>query len=256
MKQLRTVTFNTWNCQGQLEARLALMEAGLQALDGDIILLQEVYSEVPSGLNVADHLAQSLNLNVAFAPARKKIRTYRNDPVLCHSGLAVLSKGNISDQSTRQLPQDERDGERLAQFVSLQMEGNRVLVANTHLSHLSDAGDLRRHELEVLAAHLEDCPPHDMVIVGGDMNADETDDVFNVLAGFQAFPVSTVSDTTLNAVNGASPKPGFIDHLFVAAQDGELEGLATLALDQRVGPLDLFPSDHKAVVLDLPLNPS
>lgn len=253
MKTLKIVTYNTWNCQGRLQDRLALMTSGLRELDPDIVLLQEVFAEVPSGLNVADHLADELDLQAAFVPARKKLREFQSNPVLCHSGLAVLTRGDILDNAKLNLPQDERDGERLAQFVSLRIDGVTVLIANTHLTHLGDAGDLRAQELDVLSAHLNDCPGHDVVVVGGDMNADETDAIFDVLDGFTSYPIAS-SPTTLNPVNGKAPKLGLIDHLFVSAKDVAIKGQAGLSMDGKDETAGVFPSDHKAVVLDLSID--
>ena len=226
-------------------------------MNADIILLQEVFAKVPNGLNLSDCLARSLELNAAFAPARKKLRTYNSAPVLCHSGLAVLAKGEIRDHAKLHLPQDERDGERLAQFVSVQTHGVSVLIANTHLTHLKDVSNLRQQELQTLRSHIDECAPHDVVIVGGDMNAAENDPIFDVLDGFDTInPQSIGTQTTLNAVNGTVPGAGLIDHIFAASEDMTIGLQGQTALDVRDEATGIYPSDHKAVVLDITISMS
>ena len=255
MEMLRIATFNTWNCQGPFDNRLPSMVAGLRALGADVILLQEVFAEAPSGLDVSAHLAGALGMNTVYAPARKKLRKLNDVPVLSHSGLAVLARGPIGAHESVQLPDDERDGERLGQMVQVKVRGVDVVIGNVHLSHLPGQDDLRRRQLVYLAEHLKRFGGDMLRFAGGDMNAPAGHDIFDVLDGFT--PLSVPGDgmrTTLNPVGGKPLQAGIIDHLFVSDPNGRVrETHVQVALHQPDGVHGVFPSDHRAVVADVAL---
>lgn len=234
------------------------MSAGLKALDAHIVLLQEVFVQVPSGLDVAGKLARDLDMYVAFAPARKKLRTYKDEAVLCHSGLAVLSRNPIVSFEAVRLPKDERDGERLGLLVSTTLNGRTVLIANVHLSHLKGEDTLRQNQLKALIARMEQLPSHDVVVLGGDLNLPAGHDVLARLSDFGFVCVKYDEDaapaTTLNAVDGTSPTNSVIDHIFIKnAQRDTGRVLARTALNQMEEKTGLYPSDHMAVIANLML---
>ncbi|HEY9080693.1 endonuclease/exonuclease/phosphatase family protein [Magnetovibrio sp.] len=253
MTHLRVATYNTWNCQGDLDRRLALMSSGLQAVNADVVLLQEVFAEVPSGHDVARQLARDLNMNVAYAPTRKKLRPLNGAPVLGCSGLAVLTRGEIHTHQIVRLPEDTRDGERLAQVVSTDIGGTTVLLANVHLSHLTDADGLRQNQIEVLMDHLANARACDVTILGGDMNMTQGHSTLMELQtnrGFQLALCKIPPTTTLNPVEAGAPSMGVIDHILVKApKDCRIE--AQTALNAPDSASGFYPSDHMAVIADI-----
>ncbi len=255
METLRIATFNTWNCQGPFDNRLPSMVAGLRALGADAILLQEVFAEVPSGLDVSAHLAGALGMNTVYAPARKKLRKLNDVPVLSHSGLAVLARGPIGAHESVHLPDDERDGERLGQMVQVKVRGVDVVIGNVHLSHLPGQDNLRRRQLACLADNLKRFAGGKLCFAGGDMNAPAGHDIFNALDDFTPLAVSEDGmRTTLNPVGGKQPQTGIIDHLFVSDPNGRVrEARVQVALHQPDGVHGVFPSDHRAVIADVAL---
>jgi len=256
MANLRIATFNTWNCQGVFDRRLALMSLGLKALNADIILAQEVFSQAPSGEDVARTLAQALGMNVAHAPARKKLRSLNGAPVLSCSGLAVLTRGPIRDHQIVRLPEDPRDGERLGQVVSTIIDKQDVLLANVHLSHLAGEDDLRSRQLDALMGQVAQAPEHDVMVLGGDMNMTTEQPALVSLQtelGFVCGGHDTLVTTTLNPDGVDTVDMGVIDHVLVKA-DGSCCVHAHTALDAPDDATGLFPSDHMAVVVDIELN--
>jgi len=256
MSHLRVVTFNTWNGQGDFDRRLALMCAGLKALNADVILLQEVFAQIPNGEDVARTIAHALKMNVVSAPARKKLRSVNGAPVLSCSGLAVLTRGTIRDHQTVRLPEDARDGERLGQVVSATIDGQEVLIANVHLSHLSGEDDLRQRQLDVLMDHAARLPEHDVMVLGGDMNLAARHSTLIALhtdRGFQVVEYDAPPITTLNPIDGETADMGVIDHVFVKAA-GDFRVRAHTALNTLDDASGLYPSDHTAVVADVEFN--
>lgn len=259
MNCISIATFNTWNCQGSLDRRLPLMVAGLAELDADVILLQEVFAQIPRGLNVAQRLANALNMDFAYSPAREKIRLLGDAPLLCHSGLAVLVKGSVKEHETVFLPEDARDGERLGQWVSVKTGHLSVLVGNVHLSHLKNEDQLREKQLQTLVHHRENQGRHDICLLGGDMNLKTDHPIFQRLqdtSGFQpiVFEQGQSPLTSLNPLDDTEPDAGIIDHLFVKSDKyNRVTARARPALNTPNGAKGLYPSDHMAIVADIEL---
>ena len=256
--KINIVTLNTWNCQGPFAQRLQLIAAGLEVLGADIILLQEVFAEASTGLHVGEHLGNELGLHMSFAPMREKTREREGVPMLCYSGLAVLSRTAILGSRIMRLPMDERDGERVGQVVKIKMNGMCLEIGNVHLTHLDDADDLRREQINLVTQGLDRTA--DLVILGGDMNAAQGHAIFQGLTGFNT---PTFTDpaplTTLNPINGQQPGsgPSIIDHIFVHAGGGrDLVARARTALDAADQNSGVYASDHMAVVVDVTLNRS
>lgn len=258
MTQLRIATFNTWNCQGSLDHRLTLMSAGLKTVDADAILLQEVFLEIPTGLNVAGRLAERLDMDVAFVPARKKLRTMNGTTVLSFSGLAVLTREPIQKCEQIRLPDDPRDGERLGQMVSVTIKGLDVLFANVHLSHLPNEDDLRRRQLDTMVTTLDGADDCDVAILGGDMNLAHDHDLLENLKndhGFQCAAYDVLPESTLNPVDAESSILGVIDHLFIKAGCVNPSRIyARTALNHKDITCGYYPSDHMAVVADIDID--
>ena len=119
MQGISIVTLNTWKGEGDYPARMATTIDLLAGLDPDIVLLQEVFAVPSRGLCTADTLSAALGLHCAFHPARKKMRPFEGGDVLSQSGLAVLARAEILSSSPVALPDDPRDGERMAQIVRI-----------------------------------------------------------------------------------------------------------------------------------------
>ena len=60
MERLKLVTLNIWNKQGPWPERLALIRAELEALDADIVGLQEVLRSDQDDATQADEIADAL----------------------------------------------------------------------------------------------------------------------------------------------------------------------------------------------------
>ncbi|MDV7340334.1 endonuclease/exonuclease/phosphatase family protein [Terasakiella sp. A23] len=257
MKSLKIASLNTWNCQGNLPKRFALMADGLKTLNPDVILLQEVFNGLPNGFNVARELAKIFNMECAFLPARKKKRVHAGRSVLCHSGLAVLCRGKILENTTVPLPQDSRDGERVAQMVTIDIDGLRGLVANIHLSHLENEDGLRKRQLAKLISQIKYSSfDRHFCVLGGDMNLAKGHQILNDLKRKEGFVDASdffvsPNDSSLNDTDGLGTSNGLIDHIFLRVPL-DVSGInARLEMDHEDPVSGYFPSDHKALFTEI-----
>jgi len=242
VSRLSVLTLNTWNCQGDYRKRLSAMTNGLAPLGPDIVLLQEVYSNRDGSDNTARHLARELDINCAYHPARTKTRKLDGTPMLCSSGLAILSRYPIIWSERYVLPCDPRDGERIAQFAEIRIDRTRLLLVNLHLSHLDFADNLRRRQLNCIISRMTNAWDHDHILLGGDFNAAADTALFETFADYPR----------LAATRATSPAPiGLgVDHLFaVRRRDAAplLISAASATLDEADEDAGILASDHLGV---------
>jgi endonuclease/exonuclease/phosphatase family metal-dependent hydrolase len=264
-QQLSIITLNTWKCDGEYRVRLRLIAEGLAALKPDIILLQECFlaqaKDKSDGANTAQHLAEILNFDGYFQPAREKEREFDGNQTITHSGLAVLSRFPLNPVGAIQLPSDPADGERVAQFVSVKTKPKPVLVVNTHLSYLPDAHDLRTQEMKRIVTRIREDRDHETVILGGDFNAEPDSAVIRWLSGLRNLKsIDMAKYGSENKSPGATKleKSGEnkgkalkrIDYLYLIprATGARFEVVSSDVVLNTPDPLTgMFPSDHLGV---------
>lgn len=150
---LRIVSLNTWKCDGDYPQRLRLIVDGLRALQPDIVLLQEVFRTLDGTWNTASTVANALKMQATCVWARRKPRSVQGQSQISDSGMAVLSAMPVQEHWPVRLPTVADDGERVAQLVRLDWEGEPLWLANLHLTHLPDAGALRLAQLRAALSH-------------------------------------------------------------------------------------------------------
>lgn len=258
-RSLRVLTLNTWKNEGDYEARIAAMGAGLAALDLDIVLLQEVFRTAAGTADTGRALAESLRMALAYAPARVKKRTWRGREVESESGLAVLVRGKIENVASLSLPSDERGGERIAMLADAFLaNGLGVLVGCTHLSHLRGDSVRRRQQLETVLAHPRWREPADARVLGGDFNATRDTAELTWLAEHGVLQVNDVFSGTepCAATHPVPAREGTlgrcIDFMFTVGRSTERVPTVSAASVALEMPIDgVRPSDHAAVMAEL-----
>jgi len=221
----------------------------------DILLLQESFAAPTLGLDTAGHLSAALGMPATAAPAREKERQFEGGMVLCSSGLAVLSRGRVLDSRVVALPEDERDGQRISQIVSLAIGGVRVLVINVHLVYLPDRDDLRRVQIEMTLGALPSLASYDAVVLAGDFNCPPESDPIKWLideSGFGAADACAVAGAGFTTHEQTSIRPAQrIDYIFLLETGGS--GTARVLRAERVFDVPdpmagVLPSDHCGVM--------
>jgi endonuclease/exonuclease/phosphatase family metal-dependent hydrolase len=244
MRQLRLVTLNTWKCDGAYVKRLAAMERGLASLNPDVIALQEVFAAPDAGYDTAAALAQSLDMEMATLPMRRKVRVVEDRAADSTSGLAVLSRWPIKLSRAVQLTADKRDGERAALLADLEMGGRKLTVACLHLTHLRKADDLRRRQWREVATALAECRT---ALAAGDFNASA--DAFGLAGGrFTDSREACGAPSRSTLIAGAAS--ACIDHVLFSVDGGLKPTHWQTALGEPSPDGGVAPSDHLAVVVD------
>ena len=250
---MRLVSLNTWKADGDYPRRVRAMTDGLAALSADVIALQEDLRTADGLTHTALALASALSMHLSWLPARATLRSVGQQRILTTSGLAVLSRWPVLEQQGLRLPEDARDGERVAQCVQLPDGSGDWWLVNLHLTHLPDRADLRRIQLETALRGVAAFAGAQPVVFCGDFNAAPGDP--EIAACLQpAGPLADVfsSRPKVTHVN-ADGLACNIDHILVHHGDGRRPmavGRATVVLD-RPGAQGVIPSDHYAVCADL-----
>jgi len=244
---MRIVTLNTWKNEGDYARRLGLMARGLQALEPDVVCLQECFAA--QGFDTACALGKALGLFVFAQPARSKLRRHEGRPTLSTSGLAVLSRWTPVGEERLVLASDPADGERIAQRLDLETPVGALRLLNLHLTHLRgpEADKLRRRQLEDALAWAAEGLASGLVVTG-DLNAGARDPALQVLAD----ALDPDMPSTLLGPHAAtdSGRRDAIDHAVLAQPGGWCVAARTRVLDAADGD-GWRASDHAGVMLDL-----
>ena len=260
---LRVVTLNTWKCDGDYGARMALMRRELKHLDVDVLCLQECFSTCPSletggrdlnrpAAHTSRDLAEALGMRLYHVPARRKVRRFLDGPVLSTSGLAILVRAKAGPMDVLDLPQDSGDGPRVAQAIDLFLkDAGAIRVVNLHLTHLRDREDLRASQLQsVLDRWGQAGLP---TLIAGDFNAAFDDDAFRALRDRNDLDIGPLSHQQWPGTLLMGSLKRAIDHVLLLRGSSDSAPVVTArrrVLDRR-SPAGLFPSDHAGVLVDL-----
>ncbi|MDJ0784444.1 MAG: endonuclease/exonuclease/phosphatase family protein [Desulfosarcinaceae bacterium] len=170
--RLRLLTINTWKCDGAYHQRMAHLARGLRDLRPDVICCQEVFQGRAGDPHTGRYLADRLGLQVHSLALRRKSRRLEDAWIDSYSGLGILTAWTMVKHSAVRLPTLPEDGDRYALFAVLRSARQTVLVINTHLSHLSDAVNLRIAQLETILSQPEMRAGYVAVFLCGDFNAE------------------------------------------------------------------------------------
>jgi len=234
-REFVAVTINIHGVHGRTLQRTGILTKGLAALNADVVFAQEVTTYAFQGRELARWLSRETGSSYRAIHVRK--RGWRG----IFEGICVITRLPVSGQGKLDLGH----GWRVAQSMFAEVDGARILLANTHLSHRSHDEDGRRGQAQRLRTWLDERSSGDRVpvLLGGD---------FNALPGSEAVRALEVRyRSAYKAVHGTEPRgtapsdypERTIDYLF--AGDG-LEVLdAGLCFD---APVDgRWASDHVGV---------
>jgi len=179
---LRVVTFNVHFGADVLGLARAI-RSNPRLIRADVLLLQEIESH--PGDNRAAKLAETLNLNLVYAPAR-----IEGDGT---HGLAILSRYPLADLEVLRLEQYDLGfraiRRRIAVAATVQLPGRTVRVYNVHL----DTRLTPEERLRQLAPVVAEALKQPAAIIGGDFN---TITAVTSLLPFVPLPVPGFSQAT------------------------------------------------------------
>lgn len=252
-RRLRAVTLNTWKNDGSYEDRLGWMKQGLQALEPQVVFLQEAFVCPETGDDTAAFLATGLGMHLARLPAREKHRQHAGANRLSWSNLSILSACPLNKHAAVRLESCCGDNDRWIQIAEVTMSGLRIRFCATHFTHIQSSCGVHARKLQAVQLAENSQPPaRGITLLGGDLNAEIEQPELDVLCKLPDRTQPEINDvkrSLLGTDSGAA-----IDHLFLRrGRDAPSISLARqfTALDTPVGPVGEFASDHAAVVADL-----
>jgi endonuclease/exonuclease/phosphatase family metal-dependent hydrolase len=258
---LRVLTLNIWNRSGPWDERLPAIRAGIEALEPDLVGLQEVlHPRVDvEGPDQARLIAQGFGYEVAFGAAWELGGI--------EFGNAVLSRWPIARTETFPLPNVGTDESRCLVFAEIDAPFAKVPFFVTHLNWKLHEGHVRERQIRAVTDHVMRLAPTDGFppILVGDFNAEPESDEIRFMRGLCSLGATSVYFGDAYGLVG-DPKRGAtfsrrnpfaqplreperrIDYVFVRGPDraGRGEVLeAEVVLDQ---PFEgTFASDHFGV---------
>jgi endonuclease/exonuclease/phosphatase family metal-dependent hydrolase len=255
----RILTLNTARNQGDYPRRMDIIVSALKRSNADIVLLQECFIEEAGEADTARTIANALGLAFVAHPTRRKVRAWRGSQVMSSSALAVLTHAPIAFATTLSLPPAAGDGERMAQYVGVDLDGAPMLIVNTHLTHLPGAEgvEARRAQFRALFAHMTRCAGGRAMVLGGDLNAElSAVDSMAETAGLRvdSGPVASADlpPTLLGGLDYIANPPRAVDHIVGVSLPGVLPRIRILSRERLLEapePDGARASDHAAVLV-------
>jgi endonuclease/exonuclease/phosphatase family metal-dependent hydrolase len=252
------VTLNIWNRGDPWDARLALILAGMRALDPDVVALQEVV-QLGDEFDQARQIADGLGYHHVCG---------RHPESAWPFGNAVLSRWPIARSDVALLPSVGTDERRALVYAEIASPFGTIPMFTTHLNWKLDEGHVRAQQIRFVADRvgaLVSAPDRLPPVVAGDLNAEPEADEIRFMRGYTALGGACVYFADCFALAGdGSPGHTFcrrnayaavahepdrrIDYVFVRGPDDRRRGEpleARVCFDQPTG--DVWPSDHFGV---------
>ena len=264
--QLRVMTWNIWWRFGpRWRERQPGILATLERFDPDVVALQEVWSA--GGTTQADELAEALGLHAAFAAPSYPVAPdspLEPDHADVELGVALLSRWPLLQRDVITMPARHRAWDPVILKASVAHPAGPLPILVACLEHATTYSDDRLAQASLLADLATDpatdgpCPSLAM----GDLNAAADSAVLRPLrevlidawpAGGGAADAVTLPSTHPSAPLEAGPElvDQRIDHVFFRpGHEDQLVNVESVAIagDAVDG---VFPSDHRAVIVDL-----
>jgi endonuclease/exonuclease/phosphatase family metal-dependent hydrolase len=172
VKNIKIITINTWKCDGNYHARMRILANQLKALAPDIIACQECFYSSEGKADTLKFLTDELKMHLAFLPGRYKKRFFDDQWVESISGLGILSAYPITRVNHFNLPAAPGDEDRKVLQTEITLSPEiKLMVTNTHLTHLSSAVNARQAQAKVLAGVVKADKSSNYHIVCGDFNS-------------------------------------------------------------------------------------
>ncbi len=189
-RPLSVLTLNCWNVSSPYEERMALLREGIEALQPDLIGLQEIIVR-PDGFSQARHVLDDLGYEIVFGPAFAWDENH--DYAVPEGrdfgfGNVAAARLPIVDRDWIRLPGSTSGEIRSATAIVVSTPDGEVPFVSTHLNWKFDHGNVREQQVVALrdfawrVAGDRYLPP----IIVGDFNADPDSAEIRFLRGWQS----------------------------------------------------------------------
>jgi endonuclease/exonuclease/phosphatase family metal-dependent hydrolase len=247
--KIQLITINTWKCDGDYYKRMQVLADQLKTLTPHIIACQECFLTQDETVDTLRFLAEELDMYYYFTPARLKSRLLGDKEVMSYSGMGILSAFRLDLLEEFDLPTCDADGERRVQQLVIEIgEQKKILLTNIHLTHLSNATDLRKNQLELIAEKTT-LTGYDHNLICGDFNCTlESEEIRTFITRTNAvdcYETGGGKEPRVSINNGSGK---CVDHIFsfpvVQNETYTAFTKANVVLNEADPKSNIFPSDH------------
>lgn len=233
---------------------MAIVDSWITNIRPDIVFLQEVSPDPGNG---------RLQSDLIFSGDHSVKRLYASQYKWGdrEEGLSIITRYPIIGTDSMILPEAAADGQRRVLVAALEIGGNRVLVANTHLAFHIEQDDMRHEQ----AIHLLKCIKQSSefyqtngIVLAGDFNAVPESTAISAVTKSDLHLSDIFTNTELRRhrytsssnnpyVDANDSSDRWIDYIFISKV---LRATSrSLALDGEDGAP--FASDHVALVAEV-----
>ncbi|MCZ6890761.1 MAG: endonuclease/exonuclease/phosphatase family protein [Gammaproteobacteria bacterium] len=255
------LTLNIWNYEGPWEQRLPLIRACIEALNPDLIALQEVL--LGDAIDQPRLIFDDTPYHYDYAPAQD----FWIDPTLSFGNL-VASRWPLAETQAVELPQREGVASRIALTTQVQAPESPICFTSTHLTYPPYDGYWREQQVQAIAMLVRErrASGGHPAIVCGDFNAIPESAEIRHMAGRQSINESSTffidafeaagngDGATMVAANPFAANTHVdmrLDYIFVGLPSegrGRIKHCRVVANDDVEG---VYPSDHFGVYAEL-----
>jgi endonuclease/exonuclease/phosphatase family metal-dependent hydrolase len=252
-KAINVITINTWKCDGDYYGRMNALLRQLKFINPDIIVCQECFKTADNTIDTIAYLAEGLNMDALFTPARFKKRKIGNGIWDSFSGLGILSRYPVELTEELDLPSNNEDGGRVAQFSKIKISRyNSLVIANIHLSFLAGAEELRIQQLHRILKRLQEYKEVDYKLVCGDFNCEiDSPEIISIKNTFNIVDCYSAGEG-IEPRSSKISEDGYqlnkcVDHIFCLVEpttDFPAFTKSEIILNQPDEESGIYPSDH------------
>lgn len=243
---------------------MRILAKKLENLRPDIIACQECFYSDEESADTLKLLAGRLKMNYCFLPGRFKKRELGGKWVESFSGLGVLSTYPVADVRQFNLPIAPGDDDLKVQQTEISLPyGEKILLTNTHLTHLSNSGGARRTQAESLAGFVTGGKAYRYHVICGDFNAArrtvEIETFMELSGAIDCYTAGEGSEPRYSLAEAFKEgKRICVDHIFALPIPGTgayPEFINSgVVLNEPDGLTGLYPSDHYGISTTLVIN--
>ncbi len=243
---MKIITLNLRHNQDRWEERFPLVVDTLYQEQSDLIGLQEVWMPIQQ----AHLIANELNARMPDQPYHVLVEPKRGTESV--EGIGILSRLPVLEHGRLELP----EGERVAQRIVVEIDGQRVHFANTHLHHRPIEDESIR--LPQMRALLDWMFSHssERWILSGDMNALPESTTIAAAgerlqtAYFAAHGTHPITFPTPLVYHTVPEWRACIDHIFFDPQTLRVTDARVVANQSPANDATLYPSDHYGLAVE------
>lgn len=172
MSSVNIATYNIWKNDGDFPNRIYNLSNHLRAKKLDIICFQEDFNSEDFSSS------RFLNVELDFNYITTKTRNKKRNTVLSSSNLTILSRYKIKLLDEIYFNKNEAD-ERACQIIEVTLKKTKVLLVNTHLSHINSKN--RIEQIEEILNYLKKYNNYELTFFCGDLNAQPNSEELNLI---------------------------------------------------------------------------